>query len=70
MTQSNINMMDKLKSRKFIIASLSLVGGFAGLFLGFLDGGTLVALLGAVFAFYGTSSAVEKNIQKDKQLDK
>lgn len=64
MAESKTSMKEKMKSRKFIITCVSILGGFAGLFLGFLDGGTLVALLGAVFAFYGTSSAVEKNIQK------
>lgn len=61
------SFMDKAKSRKFILASVSLIGSFAALFTGFIDGATLIGAFGAIFAFYGTSSAVEKNIrQKDK----
>lgn len=55
-------MDTKHRSRKFILAMLSLLSGIVALFAGYLSGGEFLGLVGLVLGLYGAA-----NVAQNKQ---
>lgn len=53
-------MDEKYRSRKFILAAISLVVGSVGLFTGEIESGDFYLLVGIILGAYGTANVMEK----------
>lgn len=52
-------MDNKFRSRKFILAFISLLSGVVALFTGFMNDTVFVGLAGTVLALYGASNVMQ-----------
>jgi hypothetical protein len=64
-------VVDKFKSRKFILACLFSLSAIIGVFTGNITGAELNVMAGLVLGLYGASNVAAGKVQVDsKELDK
>jgi len=53
-------MDDKYRSRKFALATSSLLMAGVGMYMGFISGGEFVAAISAILGLYGAANVMDK----------